>query len=176
MQQREQQQQPLTTEQLYIAYYPRIVNFIRSLAKCSYEEAEDLAQDTFIKAIQAFSTLDKTRSHLSWLYQIARNTTYDSLRRKKRAYAKGAVEMPEDVEYAVSDSSDLEEEVATRECVLRALQAISPRYRDALLLQGIGGCCCEDIAKVLGLTLGNTRTSLVRARAAFKQHYEEVLA
>jgi RNA polymerase sigma factor (sigma-70 family) len=172
----EREQQPLTSEQLYTAYYPCIVNFIRALARCSYEEAEDLAQDTFIKAIQALSTVDTTRPILPWLYQIAKNTTYDTLRRKQRAHAKGAVAMPEHVEYAVSDGRNLEEEVATRESVQCALQALSPRCRDALLLQGIGGYSCEDIARKLGLSLGNTKTSLKRARATFKLHYEEVSA
>src|SRR5947209_13367671 len=98
MQEIGQQQQAWTPEQLYTEYYYRILNGIRSLAKCSYEEAEDLTQDTFIKAIQALPKLDTTRPILPWLYQIARNTTYDTLRRKRRVYARGAVEMPEDVE------------------------------------------------------------------------------
>jgi RNA polymerase sigma-70 factor (ECF subfamily) len=170
----EQQQQPLISEQLYIAYYPRVVNFIRALARCSYEEAEDLAQDTFIKAIQALSTVDTTRPLLPWLYQIAKNTTYDALRRKQRAHVKGAV-MLEHVEYAVSDGSNLEEEVAIYESVQCALQALSPRYRDILLLWGIG-YSCKDIAGELGLSLGNTKVLLGRARATFKLHYEEVSA
>lgn len=176
MQAREQQQQDWTPERLYTEYYSCIVNFIHAFSKCSYQEAEDLTQDTFIKAIRAFPAVDTTRPLLPWLYRIARNTTYDALRRKQRAYAKGAVEMPEDAECCVSDHTDMEEEVVTRESVQRALQAISPRYRNALLLQGIGGYRYEDIAKLLGLTLGNTRTSLKRARAAFKLHYEEVSA
>jgi RNA polymerase sigma factor (sigma-70 family) len=170
----QQQQAPAWTfEQLYTAYYGRILACVRALVRCSQEEAEDITQDAFLKALQAFPSLDTNYPVFPWLYEIARNTAYDVLRHKRVASRRGAVALPEDAIYNVGDNTNMEEEVSTRESVQQALQAISPRYRDALLLQGIGGYRCEDIARLLGLTLGSTRTSLKRARAAFKQHYAE---
>jgi RNA polymerase sigma-70 factor (ECF subfamily) len=166
------QAQAWTFERLYTDHYAHVLTCVRSLG-CSQEEAEDITQETFIKALQALSTVDTTRPTFPWLYQIAKNTAYDLLRRKHRARGKGAVEMPEDAEYSVSDSTDVEEAVATREGIQCALQAISPRFQEALFLWR-SGYRYQEIAGRQGWTLANTRAIVNRARRAFKQHYEEV--
>jgi RNA polymerase sigma-70 factor (ECF subfamily) len=172
-QQQQQQAHAWTFEQLYTAYYGRLLACVRSLVRCSQEEAEDITQDAFVKALQAFPSLDGACPVFPWLYKIARNTAYDALRRKQRAYKNGANAMPGDGMSRVSDQIDVEEAIVIRVSVQRSLQALSPRYRDALLLQGIGGYRCQEIAEQLGITLSNTKMSLKRAREAFQQHYKE---
>ena len=172
-----QQQQVLagSFEQLYTDYYPRILACVRSLARCSQEEAEDITQDAFVNALQAFSSLDPARPAFPWLYAIARNATYHVLRRKQIMQKKGRVEMPENAEKRVGGGGDMEEEAAVREGIQRTLQAISPRYQEALFLWR-AGYSYEEIARRQGWTSGSTRAIISRARAAFKLHYEEVPA
>jgi RNA polymerase sigma-70 factor (ECF subfamily) len=171
--QQQQQAAAWTFEQLYATYYGRILACVRSLAQCSQEEAEDITQEAFVNAWQAFSSFDPTRPAFPWLYAIARNATYHAFRRKQMIQKKGCVAMPESAEKCLSDGSSMEKEIAVRESILRTLQAISPRYRDALLLRGVGGYRYQEIAERLGITLANTKILLQCARAAFKRHYAE---
>ena len=70
-------------EQIYNHYHPRLVRFCSNYVK-SKDEAEDIVQDTFIKVKQKAHTFKEGSKLRPWLYQIARNTALDHLRKYKK--------------------------------------------------------------------------------------------
>ena len=70
-------------EVMYNAYKARIYTFLLRLSG-EPETSDDLTQDVFTKAYQAFATLTKEHKVLPWLYRIAQNTAIDHFRRRKR--------------------------------------------------------------------------------------------
>ena len=73
---------------LYERYRARIQRFITRITGDS-EAAEDLCQDTFLKALRGWQRRRRTSSTVAWLYQIARNTAYDYLRRRQGVMRSG---------------------------------------------------------------------------------------
>src|SRR2546421_4930855 len=73
----------ITPEEIYQTYYPRIYQRVYSLLR-HREQAEDVTQESFLKAIRALPTLTTRDNLYNWLYTIATNTAYDALRRRRR--------------------------------------------------------------------------------------------
>lgn len=133
--------------------------------------AEELAQDVFVKAYRRLDTYDPERRFGSWLFKIAHNTTIDHLRRStpdlvsleagseeggglSAVLANPAGESPE----AAAERSDLARDLE------RAISALRPEYREAMLLRHQEGLSYEEISETMGLPLGTIKTHLHRAR------------
>ncbi len=133
--------------------------------------AEDLAQETLIKAYRAIATFDRSRKFSSWLFKIAHNTAIDHLRRKRPP----TVPLESDEEdragplarLAAPESGSPEARARGRdlaEALEETLQALRPDYREAVLLRFQQGLAYEEIAEILDLPLGTVKTHLHRAR------------
>lgn len=72
----------LAIAQLYDAYTPALLRYLKRLTG-SREEAEDLAQETFLKALRHWDQLEANTNVQAWLFRIARNVAYDSFRRRR---------------------------------------------------------------------------------------------
>jgi RNA polymerase sigma-70 factor (ECF subfamily) len=132
--------------------------------------AEELAQDVFVKAHRRLDTYDPERRFGSWLFKIAHNTTIDHLRRSSpdlvslegeggggglaAVLANPAGESPE----AVAERRDLARDLE------RAIAALRPEYRAAVVLRYQEGLSYEEICEAMGLPLGTIKTHLHRAR------------
>jgi len=128
--------------------------------------AEDLAQDTFVKAFRNLGTFDPTRRLSSWLFRIAHNTTLDALRRIK----------PEVVELDALSAGDRRRdppappvadgvELAALGAALgQALQALRPSYRAAIALRYDQDLPFDEIGQILGVPEVTARTYVHRAR------------
>jgi len=135
--------------------------------------AEDLAQETFLKAFRRLATYDRERRFSSWLFKIAHNTTLDHLRR--RGPETVPLERPEDDEgggglaAVLADESLRSPEAAAQRGDLAAalgaaVGALRPEYREIVLLRYQEGLAYQEIAEVAGLPLGTVKTHLHRAR------------
>ena len=133
--------------------------------------AEDLAQETFVKAFRHLAAYDRTRKFSSWLFKIAHNTALDHLRRRELDTV--ALETPEagggDLAAILTDPSERSPEaVAQRsdlaQALARAVAGLRPEYREVVLLRFAEGQAYQDIAEVTGLPLGTVKTQLHRAR------------
>jgi RNA polymerase sigma-70 factor (ECF subfamily) len=133
--------------------------------------AEDLAQETLIKAYRAIATFDRSRKFSSWLFKIAHNTAIDHLRRKRPP----TVPLESDEEdradplalLAAPESGSPEARARSRdlaEALEEALLALRPDYREAVLLRFQQGLPYDEIAEILELPLGTVKTHLHRAR------------
>ena len=131
--------------------------------------AEDLAQDTFIKAFRNLAAFDTTRRLSSWLFRIAHNTALDSLRRVRPATvplkalsANGDADSVRDA--PAPESPDPVEQEALGHAIDRALAELRPEYRAAVTLRYEEGLAFEEVAQVMGIPEATARSHVHRAR------------
>lgn len=150
---------------IFERYHHRIVNYLYGLVH-DRELANDLAQDSFLKAYKALPRMDDDLRLAPWLYRIAGNTAFSALRRRKLIRW-----LPLLNDVAESVSSD--NKVVEAEAVERALAKLPAKYAAPLLLHSHEGLSCNEIAEILGISPGAVKTRLFRAREAFRAAYGE---
>lgn len=122
--------------------------------------AEDLTQETFMRAWRAFDSLQSQDSAKAWLFTILR-------RENARLYEKVQPELDdiEEHEMSLPDASYLEPDQQMEARLLRkAIASLEPEYREPLALQVIGGFSGEEIGAMLNLNNNTVMTRLFRAR------------
>jgi len=139
------------------------------------ELAEDLTQETFVKALNAVESYRPEFKFSSWIFKIANNAAIDHLRRRELQTlslegAPNAV-TPEAIEATALQLRDrLEsplEELEARELggqIESAIARLRPEYRSCILLRHVEGRAYEEIAEILDLPLGTVKTYIHRAR------------
>ena len=133
------------------------------------EDAEDAAQEVFLKAYTGLSSF-RAESKLSvWLYRITNNVCIDFLRRRRETVSLSQEnEDGEPLELELPDErfdpAALAERKDLREQVGKALQALPPDAREILLLRELGGQSYEEIADTLEIDLGTVKSRIFRAR------------
>lgn len=139
------------------------------------EVAEDLAQDTFLKAFNAIDSYRPEYKFSSWLFKIAHNTAIDHLRRRTldTFSIEGAPHAvtPEQLEATAlqleSDAPSALDRVEALELggeIEEAIGRLRPEYRSCILLRHVEGLAYEEIAETLDLPLGTVKTYIHRAR------------
>ena len=146
----------------YRQFYPAVYR-----TACLYTRdahlAEDIVQETFCKALQNFYQLNDQLKIKAWLLRIAANTACDFLRLDARR------PIPQDLDslYRTTKNRQLEEEVIEKETALavwRAVEKMSPRLRQVLLLRYRENLTLEEISAALNLPAGTVKSRLHRAR------------
>ena len=139
------------------------------------ELAEDLAQETFVKALNAIESYRPEYKFSSWIFKIANNAAIDHLRRREldTLSLEGSphAETPEAIEATALQIGNRQEspldEVEARELggeIEAAIAKLRPEYRSCILLRHVEGRAYEEIADILGLPLGTVKTYIHRAR------------
>jgi RNA polymerase sigma-70 factor (ECF subfamily) len=124
--------------------------------------AEDLAQETFVKAFRNLAAFDAKRRLSSWLFRIAHNTGIDALRRSRPTVAIADGD-PGD-EPAAPPAGDPVEREALGRALQIALAQLRPDQRTAVVLRYESGLSFEEIGQVLGIPESTARSHLHRAR------------
>ncbi len=139
------------------------------------EQAEDLAQDTFIKVLNHIDRYSPEFRLSSWLFKIANNLTIDHLRRRRvdTISIEGApdavtAESAKATSIAVVSASESPlEELESRElgtAIERAIGKLRPEYRACIMLRHVEDKSYEEIAEIVKLPLGTVKTYIHRAR------------
>jgi RNA polymerase sigma-70 factor (ECF subfamily) len=139
--------------------------------------AEDLAQDTFIRAYRGLSTFRSESRFSTWLVQIAVNLVRDHIRRRRRnreTSLDAMLERDEDAAIFIDKASwrDPLEEISERDLMKRfesALKGIPPNYREVFVLHHIQNMSYEDIAAFTGDSVGSLKVRAHRARKLLKE-------
>ncbi|HEX5691226.1 MAG TPA: RNA polymerase sigma factor [Roseiflexaceae bacterium] len=152
-------------EQLYRDYHQPIVQYLKRLVN-QHETAEDLAHETFVKALRHLEQLVQVSSARSWLYRVATNTAYDYLRRRRLVEMQPLTEAQSQVFAAPS----IEARFDDMEPILAALQHLPEHYRRPLLL-ATAGYDHETIATALNSNVATIKTRVYRARNRFREVY-----
>lgn len=138
------------------------------------DEAEDLTQATFVKALERFETYTPGTNCKAWLLQILRNTWIDRLRQKK---VRGtvvpldeaqAVEEPEVEETVWSDAEDLLENFSD-ELIVEALRSLPDDQRLTLFLIDVEQLSQQEVAAITGVAVGTVKSRTSRARSELKR-------
>ncbi|MCA1560932.1 MAG: sigma-70 family RNA polymerase sigma factor [Acidobacteria bacterium] len=136
--------------------------------------AEDLAQETFVKAFRSLAAFDTTRRLSSWLFRIAHNTALDALRRSRPPTMS--------IDTASSRSGDASDNMAAapaadpveRHALGRALAValgqLRPEFRAAIMLRYEEGLSFDEIGSVLGVPEVTARSHVHRARKELARH------
>ena len=152
---------------LVLRYHRPVFRFCWRLLRAP--DAEDIAQDTFVRAFVHFERFDPARPLLPWLIAIARRLCLDLLRRRKVMARPDA--MPE-IGRAVPSperEASLREELSRLE---RALAGLDEGPREAIVLFHIEGMSYRDIAAALEVPMGTVMTWLHRGRTQLKRALE----
>ena len=144
------------------------------------ELAEDLAQETFVKALKAVGSYRPEYKFSSWIFKIANNAAIDHLR--KRELATLSIEgSPHAVTPDAMEATALQiggrlpgplEELEARElggAIEEAIGRLRPEYQACILLRHVEGRPYEEIAEMLGLPLGTVKTYIHRARHELRE-------
>lgn len=146
--------------EIYFAYRSRIYRFALKLLRDG-DQAEDITQETFIKARSAIHTLNQSQSLFSWLLTITRNEVFGHFRKTEK---NGSLD-PDDV---WDSDTPLEHMINTEtaEAVQAAIAKLSPAYREVILLREYEQLSYAEIAKVTGDTEAAVKMRLFKARKA----------
>jgi RNA polymerase sigma-70 factor (ECF subfamily) len=152
-------------EELFVRHYPMVFGVLYRLAG-SADEAEDLAQEVFLKLYRR--PLRDGANVAGWLYRVAINAGYTALRtahRRARNERKAAIEAP--------DSLLPEAETARRETARRVRAALAeiPEREAKMLTLSETGFGYREIADIVGVAPGSVGSLLARARKAFLAAY-----
>jgi RNA polymerase sigma-70 factor (ECF subfamily) len=138
-------------------------------------EAEDLVQDTLVKAYRAFDRFEPGTNLRAWLYTILANTYKNRLRRRDQGWTSLDDLSPAgEAETAWSEGS-IDPEVAAddlsvQERVRAAIDKLPPDFRAVVLLADLEGYAYREIADILGVPIGTVMSRLHRGRQALKRH------
>jgi len=154
----------------YRANIKRVYRYIYFRVGGKKELAEDLTQDVFLKALQAFESYDPAISQTSWILTIARNHLINQLEKMRPQVSL------EEVENVLSGSLDLFEDACLRHDEKRLLQAIQTLEEDdasLIRLKYLEGWQYEEIAEITGKTSGTLRVQAHRALKQLKKALEQ---
>jgi RNA polymerase sigma-70 factor (ECF subfamily) len=141
-----------------------LIPFLRAFARSltgNQEAADDLAQETLVKAWQSRDTFIPGTNLKAWLFTILRNQFYSDRRRAWRQ-APWDQEAAERIPGGGNDQSWAAELSDTA----RALRCLSDEQREALILVGAGGFSYEDAARICSCAVGTVKSRVARARKA----------
>lgn len=160
-------------------YASRILNFIYKMVD-SREDAEDLAQDVFLRAFHDLRSLQDAERFESWLYRIARNEVYQSFRKKRSE--REMRELPAGPEEVVFDPADsrptpqdsmLRTELGTR--IRMVLKSLPPKLREVFILAVIHEKSYAEITEIVGRSLLSVKTDIFRARQFARKNLGQYL-
>lgn len=148
-----------------------------------YDEAVDLAQETFVRVYFAIERYHTDYAFSTYIYRIATNLAISEIRRRKRRSILSLTglfqsEGDETSEFQPPDTRSLPDENIIDDersaVIARAIATLPPKYRVPIVLRDIEGKSYEEIAGILELGLGTTKSRISRARALLKEklkHY-----
>jgi RNA polymerase sigma-70 factor, ECF subfamily len=157
--------QPLAGfEELAMPLFDSLYNFARWLAHNS-TDAEDLVQETYLKALRGFASFQPGTNFRAWMFQILRNTFLSS-RSKLEWRMTEAMDSEEDGPELAVDSETPETILVNRsdsKLVRRAIDDLPVHYRETLLLCEVEEMSYQEIAEVLSIPIGTVMSRLARA-------------
>ena len=140
----------------------------------NYEEAEELTQDSFLKAYKALNSFKMKSSFVTWFYRIVYNTTISHVRLKKKGVLS-LEDFPADAtDFIGTNTNEEEAEKEYRNSLVNfALQKISEEERGLISLYYYEDMSTDEIADVTGISKSNIKVKLFRARQKMQEIIEK---
>ncbi len=131
------------------------------------EAALDAVQEVFITVYRKLQQFSGASAFSTWLYRIAVNTCYDQLRRARR---HEVLPWPETTDPADAHSANALESIELRPDLERALAALTPDFRAAVVLSDLEGLPLQAVAEALDVPLGTVKSRVFRGRRLLAEH------
>ena len=139
-------------------------------------EAEDIAQEAFVRAFINIHSFDQKRKFSTWLYRIATNLCIDRIRKKKPDYyldaeVRGTEGLDMYSQIAASDELPEEElmKLELQERIQYEISRLPDKYRSAIVLKYMEELSLQEISEILDLPLGTVKTRIHRGREALRK-------
>ena len=158
-------------EVLVLTYEKNVFNLAYRLVS-DKEDAADIVQEVFLKAFQALPGFRGESRFSTWIYRVCMNASLDHLRRRQRAQVFSLDEPMQLGESSVSRSvpdlgdsvEDLVESKSLGHTVMELLQDLEPIHRTVIILSDVKGFSYQEIADIMGISIGTVKSRLHRAR------------
>jgi RNA polymerase sigma-70 factor (ECF subfamily) len=134
----------------------------------SKEEAQEVMNDGFMKVFQRIKKYDRQRPFKPWFTRVLINTAIDHFKKKE----KYAFETPLDESVELGSEQTIEGNMAYEE-ILEMVRKLPPQYRAVFNLRAIEGYQHDEVAEILGISVGTSKSNYARAKAKL-QHYLDV--
>ena len=154
-------------EQVYKLYFKDVYTFLYGLSQ-NKAVAEDITQDTFLKAIKNIHTFDGRKDIKAWLFTIARNTYYTEYNRQK-------IFSPYDLEDNVDGKTNVLDNLILKEqsiLILKILHNMSEPYKEVFMLRFFGGLSFYKISLIFTKTESWARVTYYRAKKQILEQME----
>ena len=155
-------------EQIYTEYKNELFRFLYVILG-ETQAAEDALQETFLRAYLHRSKYVEMKREKAWLYQIARNTAYDMLRRRRREFPIEKEQITDVLEKTMEQV-----DVDSHFLYMEMMAELKAKEREIVSLKIIAGLTHQEIAKVLHMTTGSVKKRYERALNKLKAKYQEV--
>lgn len=167
-------------DELVRRYQERIYATVYHMTS-NHEDANDLAQESFIKAYQALKTFKGGSSFYTWLYRIAVNKTINFLKQRKNKHHFSlndldfTAENDPDMVALVSENTPVRNAGLTelQKKLNEALHKLSQPHRMVVVLHDVQGMAHEEIAEIMDCNIGTVRSRLFYARQQLQSHLAE---
>ncbi len=175
---RVQQGEKRAFDLLVLKYQQKVVTLVGRFVK-DHAEAEDVAQEAFIRAYRALTNFRGESAFYTWLYRIAVNTAKNHLVAKGRRPPASDLDAEDAelffqeeglTEQATPENELLRDEV--QQTISRALESLSEDLKMAITLRELEGMSYEEIAEIMGCPIGTVRSRIFRAREAIARQLQ----
>ncbi|GAB6281966.1 MAG: sigma-70 family RNA polymerase sigma factor [Ignavibacterium sp.] len=160
-------------EILVYRYKNRLMNFVYRFIG-DYETSADIVQETMIKLYKNKNSYKSLAKFSTWIYTIAGNLARTELKNRKRRSgisidSSGFENEPMDIP-DFQNMPDVQTDMVIKEKIIQdALLKVAEVYREAVILRDIQDLSYEEIAKILGITVGTVKSRINRGRAYLKK-------
>ena len=150
--------------EIYEAYKIPIYNYFYK-AILNVHTAEDLTEDTFLKAFKYFASFKGESMVKTWLFKIARNTLID--------YFKSPYKFTADItEFDIAVPQDMISAANERIIIKQVMYGLDEEERSFIILRDVNGLSYAEIAQIMNCTEGKVKIGIHRSRKKFKELYE----
>jgi RNA polymerase sigma-70 factor (ECF subfamily) len=158
-------------EAMGIEYLDGLYSYARILTR-NHAEAEDLVQETYVRAMQAMGRLRAESNIKGWLFTILRNIWFNQLRKRRNGPQMVEIDVGDGVANSIAepskDAHDLYVSKIEAEQVRAAIQELPVEFREIVLLREYEGLSYLEIASVLNCPVGTVMSRLGRARTKLR--------
>ncbi|XLQ20416.1 MAG: RNA polymerase sigma factor [Candidatus Moraniibacteriota bacterium] len=152
-------------------YESRFMAYIKRISAVTNEEAEDILQDSFLKAYQNLNSFDDKLAFSSWMYRIVHNETISAWRKNKSRPQGNSIQVDDEFFERVIDSHDVIKNIDDEFMIDKMKDVfiqMDDKYREVLVLKFIEDKSYDEISDILKKPPGTVATHINRAKKQFK--------
>lgn len=175
---RARQGNDLAMEELFQRYRQPVFRFVYRFAH-NRDEAEDITQDVFVKVFEHLHTFREECKFSTWIMRIAANLCTDRARSRQRREALIKQEAAQRLDWMTHprpmDPVESAHQSQVQSAFHRVLEALPEHHRTIIVLRDLEERSYEELAEILGCTIGGAKLRVLRARRALKTRLEPIL-